>query len=414
MRAKRCLALAVGVVVAAALGRASGTDWNQWRGPNRDGRIEGFSTSGRWPSKLTRSWKVEVGEGHASPLIVGQAAFCFSREGDDEVVRRLDLATGHLVWKDHYPAPYEVNPAASAHRKGPKSTPVYGGGRLYTLGISGILSCYDARSGKRLWRHEFSRQYKQTSPDFGTAMSPILDRGLLIAHVGGSGNGALTAFDSKSGEVRWRWTGDGPGYASPIIVTRDGVRQIVTQTQKLCVGIAVDSGRLLWSLPFPTSYDQNAVSPVVSRDLVVFAGIGQPTIATRISKTPNGWVAKKVWESRDSMMYLSTPVSSAGLIYGMSMRRSGQLFSLDAATGKVLWTNAGRVGDNAVVLDAGGAVVVLTTTADLFVFKKHGNELAEEARYQVADSPTWATPAFADGHILVKDKTSLVLWDVRT
>src|SRR5437870_93066 len=119
-------------------------------------------------------------------------------------------------------------------------------------GISGAGRIGTARSRGVLWHHAFAPQYKQTAPLYGTAMSPLVERGLLIAHVGGNDDGALTAFDAKTGAARWRWTGDGPGYASPILITRDGVRQIVTQTQKMCVGIAVDTGKLLWSLPFTT------------------------------------------------------------------------------------------------------------------------------------------------------------------
>jgi outer membrane protein assembly factor BamB len=405
--------LLLGIALSlGALSHANADDWNQWRGPNRDGKIPGFQAPVPWPKKLTRQWKVEVGMGHASPLVVGNAVFSFARQGEEEIIRRLDLATGRPVWKESYPAPYEMNPAAQDHGKGPKATPVYSDGRLYTFGISGILSCLDAKSGKVLWRHAFAQQYKLTSPLFGTAMSPLVERGLLIAHVGGNDNGALTAFDAITGAVRWRWTGDGPAYASPIVITREGVRQIVTQTQTLCVGIAADTGKLLWSLPFTTPYSQNAVTPVACGDLVVFAGLSQPTFACRIRKSGERWTAEKVWETRDVTLYLSTPVASGSRLYGMSQRRSGQLFSLDAVTGKTLWTDGGRIGENAAVLDAGSSLLILTTGADLIAYKKQGDALAEAARYQVADSPTWATPAVAGPHILIKDATSLSLWDI--
>src|SRR3954452_15797680 len=110
-----------------------------------------------------------------------------------------------------------MNQVAVRHGEGPKSTTVFADGKLYTLGISGILSCFDAASGAVRWRKDFSGQFKQTSPTYGAAMSPVVDRGLVIAHVGGEGEGALSAFDADSGEVRWSWKGDGPGYAAPLI-----------------------------------------------------------------------------------------------------------------------------------------------------------------------------------------------------
>jgi outer membrane protein assembly factor BamB len=162
-------------------------DWPQWRGPARDGRAQ-FQAPATWPARLTRKWRVAVGEGHSSPLIVGGAAYVFSRQGDQEVARRLDLATGREVWKTVYAAPYEMNPAATGHGKGPKSTPLHADGRLYTFGITGVLSCLDGGTGKVIWRRAGTG-----SPLYGTAASPILEGGLLIAHVGGHDAGPRTA-----------------------------------------------------------------------------------------------------------------------------------------------------------------------------------------------------------------------------
>ena len=154
-------------------------------------------------------------------------------------------------------------PVAKAHGKDPKSTPVLYNGNLYTWGITGILSCFDAKTGGRKWQQEFSKQFPKTALLFGTAMSPLVEDGLLIAHVGGHNVGALTAFDAETGDVRWRWNEDEPGYASPIVVGLQGARQIVTQAQNGLIGLSAATGGLLWRIPFTTAYDQNIVTPVV-------------------------------------------------------------------------------------------------------------------------------------------------------
>ncbi len=407
----KLLLLAFVFVINTSVVRA---DWNQWRGPNRDGKVGGFQLPNPLPKQLVRKWKVEVGTGHSSPLVVGNHVFIFARQDDNEVVRCLELTTGKEVWKQSYPAPYEMNPAARGHGKGPKSTPVWSGGLLGTLGISGILSCVDTRTGKVVWRREFSRSFKTTSPLYGAAMSPVVDNGLLIVHVGGHDDGALMAFDVKTGATRWRWTGDGPAYASPIIVTLGGLRQVVTQTQTMCVGVSAQNGQLLWSVPFKTAYDQNAVTPVAVGDMVVFGGTRQPTFALRVRNSGNQWRAEKVWETTGATFYLSTPVASGNRLYGMSEKQGGQMCSIDAASGKVEWTGDARLGANAAIFDAGSALLVLTTNANLHVFQKNGAALAEIARYQVADSPTWASPAFAGNRVLIKDATSLTLWEFRS
>jgi len=158
---------------------------------------------------------------------------------DNERGELLSLKDGEIIWQKTYAAPYEMNSAAYAHGKGPKSTPLIHRGRLYTLGISGIFSCFDLQSGSLQWRFDSKGEFDQTSPLYGTAMSPIADGSLVVAHLGGEDDGALRAFDGETGRVIWNWRGDGPGYASPVLVELEDVRQLVTQSQDNILGIAL-------------------------------------------------------------------------------------------------------------------------------------------------------------------------------
>ena len=180
------------VLLASA---ASAADWPQWRGPARDGRAS-LAPRATWPEALTPAWTITVGEGHASPVVVGDRVYVFSREGEEEVVQALDLATGKRVWRASYPAPYTMNSAATGHGKGPKSTPTVAGGRVFTFGISGILSAFDAATGRLAWRKDTGTEFGQGSPLYGVALSPVVDGSNVIVHVGGPGKGALTAFDA--------------------------------------------------------------------------------------------------------------------------------------------------------------------------------------------------------------------------
>jgi outer membrane protein assembly factor BamB len=143
-------------------------DWPQWRGPHRDGVVSATAAPGVWPEHLKRRWKVTVGEGHSSPILAVGRIFVFSRQQDKETASSIDPESGKIVWQQSYAAPYTMNPAAERHGPGPKSTPVIADGRLYTLGISGVLTCWDAATGAVRWRKEFSKQYGQTSPLYGT------------------------------------------------------------------------------------------------------------------------------------------------------------------------------------------------------------------------------------------------------
>jgi outer membrane protein assembly factor BamB len=381
-------------------------DWPQWRGPDRDG--VSAASAGAWPEKLNLKWKVEVGEGHSSPVVAGGRIYVHARRGEREVVSCLDLADGRIIWQQNYEAPYTVNPAARAHGKGVKSTPVVDGRRICTFGIDGILSCFDAQTGKLHWRKEFG------SPDFGTAMSPLLDRGLLIAHTGTRSGGALIAFDAGSGQEKWRWAGDGPGYASPIVIELGGTRQVVTQTRSNIVGVSADMGRLLWRIPFTTPYEQNIVTPVLYRDRLIFSGLQQGVMGVKVSNRGGDWTAERLWENKNVSMYMSSPVVSGDLLFGFSHRNSGQFFCLDPRSGETLWTSPGRQAENAAIVTAGPVLLMLTDGAELIVANKTGKAFETIRKYTVADTPTWAHPVVLDQGVLVKDAASLAMWTRET
>jgi outer membrane protein assembly factor BamB len=201
-------------------------DWPQWRGPARTGAVDAFKPPAQWPDRPTQIWKVQAGAGHSSPIVVGGRVYLFSRTGEQESFSARDLANAKEIWRQSYDAPYQMNSAATAHGKGPKSTPVHDRGRLFTFGISGILSAWQAQDGRLLWRRDFNKDFPSTVPDFGVAMSPVIAANLVIVHAGGAGNGAVMALDPATGTTRWAWKGDGPAYASPVVATFAGTPQM--------------------------------------------------------------------------------------------------------------------------------------------------------------------------------------------
>lgn len=385
-------------------------DWNQWRGPNRDGSSSSFKQPKVFPDELKEVWSVEVGIGHSSPVVSGEKVFLISRVGDQEVVAAYGRESGKLVWKDAYDAPYTMNPAAINHGKGPKSTPLVANGKLYTFGISGVLSCYDAASGKLIWRNDFKKKFPVTSADFGTAMSPMIEKGMLIVHAGGPDNGALLALDAETGNEKWSWSGDGPAYASPIAVDLNGTRQIVTQSQKNIIGVAAANGELLWKIPFETDYAQNAVTPVAYKDLLIFSGIDKGAFAVRITKEDGRWNPQTVWKNEKAAMYLSSPVLIGDYLYGMTHFRKGQFFCLDARTGETKWTSVGAEGENAAIIHGGSVIFFLDNNADLTVVNATEKKYEVLKKYTVAKSPTWAEPVITEDEIFIKDLNSLTLW----
>lgn len=413
-----CFCVAATVFVAYAQSPAA---WPQWRGPARDGVASAFTPPQTWPSQLTRQWEISVGVGHASPVISGTRVVVHSRQGNREIIAAYDLASGKQLWQDGVDAPYTMNPAATAHGPGPKSTPAVAAGRVFSLGISGIFSAHDADTGKLLWRNHPNAQSPRvggpgknapkTPPEYGTASSPIVDGAQVIAFLGGQNAGALTAMDAATGAVKWEWKGDGPGYSSPIIATFAGTRQVVVQSQSRLVGVNAADGRLLWELPLKTPYEQNVVTPLVVGGLVISAGLENPTLGLSIAAASGkGWSATPRWRNEDVSMYMSSPAASGTTLFGLSNKNRGQFFAIDAATGTTLWTTRGREAENASIVRAGEYLLLSTTNGELIVARASAMRYEEVKRYTVTDSAMWAHPAFAGRTIIVKDVDTLTAW----
>ena len=238
-------------------------------------------------------------------------------------------------------SPFNKNGYAVKMGKGPNATPLLAGGRLFVLGASGHFLALDAVSGKRLWSKDFSSLVDTSKLFCGTAASPILAYGAVVVQVGSDVRGGqIVALDPATGAERWIWKGDGPGYASPILLGFQGGEHLVTLTNKSIVGLDAQKGSLLWSIPFPDDWHENIVTPVwTGRELVV-SGIRQGTRAFRLARAGNAWTATESWKNADVTMATSSPVEGDGLIYGLSAKKKGSQFvAPDAATGVTKWAS---------------------------------------------------------------------------
>lgn len=387
-------------------------DWPQWRGPNRDGVVKDFVAPTVWPEKLKIVWKTEVGSGYSSPVVSKDRTWIHTRKGEEETVSCLDLKTGKIVWSKSYAVAFTKNQYATQMGKGPHSTPVLYDGKLYTLGVTAILSCFDANTGELKWRKEFGTP--DTSKMFcGTAFSPVVDQGNLIVYAGDDiKGGVMLALDPATGKEKWKWIGEGPGYASPIVAELEGARHIVTMTDKSVIGVEAKTGKLLWRLAWPDEWNENIVTPTLYKNLLIFSGVRKGTVAIQVTKNGAEWTTKEVWRNPEIAMYMNSPVLEGDHLFGMSAKRKGQYFCLEAATGKVLWATEGREGFNVSILNTIDALLILTSDANLIVAKKSAKGFEQVMKYSVADSATHAHPVIVGKRILVKDDAAMTLWSL--
>ena len=187
--------------------------------------------------------------------------------------------------------------------------------------------------------------------------------------MGGHNQGALTAFDMNTGAVKWSWNGDGPGYGSPIVAELGGTRQIVTITQAKIVGVDATTGALLWERPYPSPSTTNSVTPILYGQTLIVSGNGGPTLAFTVKKQNNQWTTETVWENNDIPYRLSNSVLVRDALFGLTNKNSGQYFSVDAKTGKTIWTSDPRQAGNAAIVRAGDVVFSLQDKGELVVFR---------------------------------------------
>ncbi|MEM6794170.1 MAG: PQQ-binding-like beta-propeller repeat protein [Acidobacteriota bacterium] len=410
------------VLLAASLAAAPlwADDWPQWRGPTRDGHAPHFEAPAAWPDSLRREWRVEVGEGYASPVVSGDRIFLMTRRGEDEVAMALSARDGAVLWTSRFATPFTAHPSAVRFGEGPKATPAAaasssGSGPAAAtacfLGINGRFSCHDAGDGEVLWTRDFSGRISQEKFFCGSAVSPLIDGDTVYFHLGDDLSGTLFAADLRSGENRWTWEGQGPGYASPFLLEAGGARTLVVFATTDLVGLNPQTGKLLWSRPFADRWRENIVDPLVVGERLLISDYENGTVALWPRRSADGWRVEELWHNPQLTQRMASPVAARGgeIVYGFSDRRRGQLYTLDPASGEVLWSSRGRGGDHAslTVID-GGWLMVASTTGELSVMEeREGGALALVKRYDLAESPVWAQLAWLPGAILVKDERHL-------
>jgi outer membrane protein assembly factor BamB len=390
----------------------SHANWPGWLGPNRDGWVSYFQPPARWPEKLSKVWAVDVGVGYGSPVVADGLVFQHARQGETEVLWCLDLGTGQVQWQQRYSVPFTMGGGGERHGKGPKSSPIWAEGRVFTMSITGDLSAWDAASGELLWRTDYGSKFEKNQPYWGVATSPIVDGEHVIAHFGNDELGALVALDARTGEEAWSLGQDGPSYSSPLVAEIQGVRQVVEWNHRALVGVDRETGRLLWEFPFPhTGSNQNMPTPVIHQGRVLLGGENRGIHGLEpILKDDGTWSVEPLWHQTAVALDMSTAVINANMLFGFSQYGSGRLFCLNPENGEVVWQGPPRAGENAMLLAVPNHVIGLLAGGELQVFAASSVKHQPVAAYRVADAETWAPLVVLHDGFLVKDLHTLTRW----
>jgi outer membrane protein assembly factor BamB len=381
--------------------------WTDYRGPKRDGSYQEVSVLADWPAAgLTPIWKQPVGGGYASFVVARGRAFTIEQRGSQEVVAAYDVPTGRELWTNAWPAEFRESMGGD----GPRATPTWSAGRVYALGATGELRSLDEGSGKVIWRTNILSDNNARNLDWGMAAAPLIVDDTVIVLPGGSNGQSVVGYDRLTGKRAWSALGDQQAYASPMLVTLNGVRQLLVVSATRMMGLVPGDGRVLWEYPFPTYNGINAAQPLVIGDNRVFvsASYGAGCAMVELSRDGDRFSVREVWRNNRMKNRFSGSVLRDGVIYGLD---EGILAALDAETGELKW-KAGRYGYGQVLL-AGNNLIVLTEDGDLALVRAVPERHEEITRFHVLDGKTWNVPALAGGYLLVRNLAEMAAFDLR-
>jgi outer membrane protein assembly factor BamB len=385
-------------------GVASEPSYPQFLGPSRDATLAGPRLARDWSRHPPRPlWRQAVGEGWSGfAIAAGIAVTQEQHEGDERVVA-YELGTGKPLWSHGDEARYATVIAGV----GPRATPTIEGGRVYTLGATGLLNALELRSGRRLWSHDVVRETGATLPDWGKSSSPLVADGRVIVPGGGPGR-ALVAFDAASGQPLWSAGDGGASYSSATLMTLAGRRQVVVLNARSLSGHDPATGTLLWEQPFPSGQPNVSMPVKLGPDrLLASVGYGVGSKAYRLAESDGTLGATLEWESPRLKSKFANLVVLDGFVYGLD---DGVLTCIDPGKGERRW-KSGRQGHGQLLLVA-GLLLVQTEEGELVLVDPSPDAYRELTRFAALDGKTWNPPALAGALLLVRNDREAAAYEL--
>jgi outer membrane protein assembly factor BamB len=380
--------------------------WTDFRGPNRAGEYAESPINVAWPAAgLPRLWKQPIGLGYASFTVGEGRAYTIEQRRDKEAVTAYDIETGRELWAFSYPASFDEVLGGP----GPRATPVYHDGLVYSLGAMGDLYCLSAATGKPKWSKNILADNDTKNIHWAMSGAPLIVDDMVVVTPGGTSGKSIVAYNRLTGAPLWKSLNDRNGYTSPILATLAGRRQIVWISAERAVGIGVDDGKLLWEYPWPAQMDMNCSQPVVidENDVLLSSAEDPGAALLKIANDGDAFSAQQVWKNNRLKNKFNSSVLYQGYIYGFD---EAILACIDPKTGDLKW-KGGRYGYGQLLL-AGGYLVILTDQGELVLVRATPESHQELARFQAIEGKTWNIPAIDNGLLVVRNAEEMACFRI--
>lgn len=400
---KSCLKVFVALGLIRILD-ISAADWPQYRGPNRNGATS-EELNLAWPKEGPAIlWKSNAGLGLTSMSVADNLLFTVGHAEGQDTVFCFDAVSGKQVWKHSY----DADLGDKYFEGGTTGTPTFNNGTVYTLSRWGDVFAFEAKTGKILWNRNLQKDAEVRVPTWGFAGSPIIHNNLLLLNVGESG----MALDPKTGKTVWESAKKDSGYSTPLIINRGGHTEMLLGSGQAYLAVDPSNGKEIWRMRWVTQYGVNAADPVVDGDFVFIAsGYGKGCALLKLNNSPE---PETIWKSKVIRSQMNPAILHEGYLYGFDGDNTDKasLKCVEFKTGTEKWKQE-SLGLGAVTL-AGKTLLVIGERGELIAAPVSSESFQPAARAQVTGGKNWTAPVVANGLVYCRNsRGDIVCVDLR-
>ena len=381
-------------------------DYPRFLGADVRATVEGVALATDWSAEPPRKlWRQPIGAGWSSFSIVGQYAVTQEQRGDFEQVTCYELTTGRLRWTHQD----RVRFCETAGGDGPRATPTIVDGRVYAMGATGLLNCLDGGTGRVIWSHDILAERQQKNLQWGKSCSPLVFDNLVVVSLGESAEPSLAAYDKQTGDLAWQAGHDKASYASPVLATLAGRRQILSVNAGSVSGHDPADGHLLWEYAWPGKMSKCSQPVPLDGDRVfVSAGYGLGCVLLQVTSGDGDQLAAtKVWSNHYLRTRLTNVVMCDGFVYGLD---DGILECIELATGALRWKGS-RYGHGQVLL-VDRVLLVTAEFGDVVLVDADPTKHRELTRFAALTGKTWNNPALSGRRLLVRNDQEAACYEL--
>ena len=395
------------VAAAEAIPQVVG-DWIAFRGPERDGVIHGTKIATDWNAHPPeKRWRQRVGPAWSSVIVVGDRLYTQEQRGPQETVVCYQAEKGDELWVHEDTVRFDETVSGA----GPRATPTFANGRIYTMGGTGILNCLDAATGQSFWKKDVTEIAGAKPPMWGYASSPLVVNDLVIAFAGGANGKGLLAFHCKDGDFAWSADAGTDSYSSPQLTTLGGKPQILMLSDRGLFSVDPADGKVLWQhgQVMPGAPRTGQPHLVGDSELVVATLEGTGITRIRVAQEGSSWKVESVWNSSQMKTEFPEFIVHNGHIYGFDV---AMFCCIDATSGDRSWKE-GRYGRGQEMLLADQDLLLVTSEkGEVILLAANPNQSQELARFEAIKGKTWNHAVIAHGRLYIRNASEMACYDL--